>query len=197
MNLNFSNVESLDSYEYLSPGMYRLKPTSAKLNYSNNNTPILNVNFQCISDNKEYNGKNVKEKFFLTEKALKRFQTFFTYMYDRKLDKAFNSYEDLEKYMNTIFKHDANVDKPFIVAGSMYNGSVYSKLPFTNFAVSEDLFEEQEFEENSKFWKRYVEIQKPAEDSFAEGSNNSKNEFDDNLSDNSFGSEGNDEDIPF
>lgn len=155
---DFSNVKPAEGSSYLKPGMYTLGIKEVKLDKPEGKTPALEMTFA---------GKAgmLKEKFYLTPKALGRLQYLHEQWTGKQLTKSFESLEQIEAYFKKLTEKPQ--EKVFIVGGTVSNkdGKVYANLPYTNFIVAKtDNIEEGEFEVGSA---RYNDVVKKASTSSA------------------------------
>lgn len=147
--------------KYLRPGMYRLNITEAIHNTTGiKGTPYMEISFMSHSSKLEYNEKIGKAKFYLTSGAIDRVQYLHEAYFGKKLEKTFKDTNEIVTYFDTIFKSESGkkLKKPFIVGGSLNeDGSrIYVDLPYSGYIISEDKFEEQEFEVNSQPFKSVI-----------------------------------------
>lgn len=158
--INFSQIDSAATNEFLEPGMYRLKVDAdkkyTKLVSEDSKTPYLQVRF--VSDK----GASVTEKFFLTTKALPRLQYLHEAWFNKKLDRKFDSMKEVGEYFLKALIVKI-VARPMITGGKFAaNGKFYSGLPYTGFVIAdESLFEEGKFDKDSARYKDVVSFEKP------------------------------------
>jgi len=164
-SIDFSGVDSAEGAalggKYLTPGMYRIQFTEATHGKSGlKNTPYMEVKFVSHSKSSNLDGKEGRAKFYLTAGALPRIQYFHAAFFGKKLDKKFNSTEEIVQYFDAVFKSDAGkkLIKPCIVAGSISaDGSkIYSDLPYTGWVCDENSFEEGAFDFNTPIFKNAI-----------------------------------------
>lgn len=162
---NFSGVESPQSgtegKKYLTPGMFMLTAISAEFKeVGKNGTPMMIVTFQCSSKNPELNNKMCRGKFWLTNKegSLARLVYFHKAFFGKTITKVFKSPEEIVDYFDKVFKSEPGqkVKKPVLVGGEITNNQVYTDLPYTDYVLPENEFEEGEFEINSSRFKRVI-----------------------------------------
>lgn len=152
MSFNFKEVEVPQPEKgYVTPGMWIMAPVKAELVENEGKTPYLAILFEG------QHGKLV-EKFYLSEKAMKRIQYFHVALYGKKLEKDFNTASELEKYFNTLFTKK-RVELPLLVGGTENNGRIYANLPYLEFVINNEMFEEGPFEENTARYKSVVKRQ--------------------------------------
>lgn len=146
---DFSQVESVKESQYLKPGVYVLNPSDVKLE-EGGKTPYLNITFSGT------NGM-VKQKFYLTAKALPNLQYLHEGFFGKPITKAFESNAQLEAYFQKALV-GRKIEKPMIVGGQIAeNGQLYSELPFGKFLIKEGVqFTEGEFDEKSPDYNRVV-----------------------------------------
>lgn len=156
--IDFSKIETPTEASFLEPGMYRLKVDPAKVTVEApaNKTPYLSVRF--VSET----GASLTEKFYLTAKALGRFQYLHEVWFNKKLDRSFTSMLEVGEY----FKKGLTakiVTRPMVTGGKVANdGRFYSGLPYLGFVVTdESKFEEGAFDKDSEQYKRVVSYDKP------------------------------------
>lgn len=156
--INFAEVPTATTSEYLEPGMYRLKvdKDGSKLFEPLNKTPYIAVRFTSEK------GASLTEKFFLTAKALPRLQYLHEAWFNKKLDKTFKSFKEVGEYFLKYLTMKI-VTRPMVVGGKWAtNGKFYSGLPYTGFVIAdESLFEEGAFEKDSDQYKKVVTYDKP------------------------------------
>lgn len=181
---DFSKVSAATQTEYLKPGFYNLSISDVKFEKKEGATPYLTVTFT------DKNANIVKEKFFLTVKAMPRLQYLHESWFSKKLEKAFSSIDECAAYFEKALT-SKKINKNVIVGGTINEaGKLYAGLPFTNFILPEDArFEEGAFDEDSANYKTYVKKSTP----------NSllANTSDTLLPDTSTDSSDNDEDMPW
>lgn len=154
--IDFSKIPVPTATEFLEPGMYRLKvdKDAVKLETPQGKTPYLSVRF--VSDK----GASLTEKFFLTKKAIPRFQYLHQAWFGKEIDKVFNSYEEIGEYFAKALVVKI-VSRPMVTGGKIgTDGRFYSGLPYLGFVVDESLFEEGSFEKDGEAYNRVVQKQK-------------------------------------
>lgn len=150
MAFKFSKVEAATESAYLKPGVYKCKVSEVKLGSSKTKgTPSLDVTFTTEND------LSITENFYLSEGALGRIQYLYQAWAGKKLDKDFESAEEVAAFFKKTFTSKAPA-KLLIVGGEIDGTKVYARLPFTNF-VTDDL-EEGEFEEGDENYKKHVKV---------------------------------------
>lgn len=148
---DFSKVEAPKETKYLSPGVYTLHPTAVELGESTQKkTPYLDITFTG-------NAGMVKQKFYLSEKALQNLQYLHEGLFGKGITKSFDSNAQVHAYFEKVLTTKL-VEKQFLVGGQEAdNGRVYAELPFGRFFVREDAgIPEGEFEKDSARWNDVV-----------------------------------------
>jgi hypothetical protein len=194
--LNFSTTEAAENKEfkeYLKPGMYMMKPISVKKGESSKkNTPFIEVTFEAVSKNEDYNGKTAKSKFYITAGALGRLQLLHEGMSGKKLAKDFKSSDEVSEYFTKIIEqYSDKFKRPMIAGGSISEDGkkMYSDIPYAGFFVPEEHFEEMEFQQNDARWKaaitsdnkKYTPSETPSSDEGMVFSSSSSNDDDGDL----------------
>ncbi len=151
MSFNFKDVEvPQETMSYVKPGLWKLSPSKAELVTREGKNPYINVTFE---------GKPGKltEKFYLSEKAIVRLQYLHQEMLDgKRIEKEFKNEDEIALYFNAIFSKK-KMELPLIVGGSESSeGKVYANLPFLNFVVKDENFEEGAFEVGSAQYNSVV-----------------------------------------
>jgi hypothetical protein len=149
MSFNFKETESAKGMNFMTPGVYALKPTKVELGKFPKGTSFLAVTFTS-EDDQEYT-----EKFVLSEKALPRLQYLHEGFFGKKCEKNFSSEKEVETYFRKALTGKEFI-RNIIVGGEISKGNVYAVLPYTNFIVEEGDLELGEFEEGDENWKKYV-----------------------------------------
>lgn len=151
---DFSKVEAAKNSQYVRPGMWRMTPTAVELEQPDNKNPRLRITFTHKS------GASFKEMFIITPKALSRLQYLHEACFDKKLEKAFSSVEQLGEYFKKALLTKPR-ELPLIVGGEeSSDGKIYARLPFTGFIVAnEENFEEGEFEQGTARYNDVVRKQ--------------------------------------
>ena len=151
MGINFKEVGLPVEESYVKPGFWRMAPVDAKLTEKSGSTPFLTITFEGKA------GK-LSDKFYLSDKASSKLQYLHFGLYNKMLEKDFNTLEMLEDYFNKLFKNK-RVELNLVVGGQIgSNGKIYSSLPFSKFIVSEEDFKEGAFEKDSEEFKEFVKI---------------------------------------
>lgn len=146
---SFKDVQIPVENSYVKPGFYKMAPTKAELIEKEGKTPYLNITF-------EGNKGKLSDKFYLSEKAIARLQYLHVGLYDKRLEKDFNSDKDLATYFNTLFEKKS-ITVNLVVGGEESNGKTYASLPYTGFIMSEDEpFEEGPFEPGTARYNQVV-----------------------------------------
>lgn len=149
---DFKNAQVPTNDNFLNPGVYSLTAVSAEGGVSpNKGTEYVEVTFT---------GKQgtLKEKFFLTEKAIGRLKYLHQAIYDKDLDRVFNKAEEIVAYFDKLFKAKG-VEKQYIVGGKESpDGRVFANLPFGGFVVPEEItMQEGPFDRTGPMWAQYVQ----------------------------------------
>lgn len=139
---DFSQVVVENNGSYLAPGHYNVSVKD--VSYDKTGTPALVVTFA----NKQ--GSMVKEKFWLTAKALPRLQYLHEAWFGKKLEKAFKSVEEIVTYFTRALTAK-EIRKNIIVSGNEAdNGKVYGNLKFLGFVLPDTVtIEEGPFAEGT------------------------------------------------
>lgn len=162
---DFKNTKPATSATYLTPGVYKLKPTNVELGVFKTGTPYLAITFQTEDE------IDITEKFSLTKNAISRLQYLHVGFFGKECDKAFKSDEEVLTYFKKCLTTKSFV-KNIIVGGEIaVDGNIYANLPYTNFVVEDGDLDLGEFEEGSEEWKKYVK-KKAKQTSEVEGKNN-------------------------
>lgn len=147
---NFSKVEAPKETKYLTPGIYTLHPTSVELAYSSQKkTPFLDIAFSGAEG-------QVKQKFYLSDKALPNLQYLHEGLFDKGITKSFENVEQIHLYFEKALT-TKQIDKVYLVGGNEAdNGKVYAELPYGRFFVKDVDFIEGAFEKDSARWNDVV-----------------------------------------
>jgi len=151
---DFSQTESAKSAERIVPGVYTVTILEAKLNKPEDKSAFLELEMET----KE--GSKFSDKMYITPKTLGRLQYLHEFYIGKKLDKVFNSVDEIGSYFTKLFKAEAvkKISRKMIIGGQKgKNGGVFPQLPYTSFIVdpNEDR-PEGAFIEDSNDWKQYV-----------------------------------------
>lgn len=152
MSFDFKNAQIPESSARLTPGVYSLTATAAEGGTSpNKGTEYVEVTFSGKAG-------SLKEKFFLTEKAIGRLKYLHQAIYEKDLERVFNKAEEIVAYFDKLFKAKA-VEKQFIVGGKeAADGRVFTNLPFGGFIVPDELrMLEGPFDKMGPMWMQYVQ----------------------------------------
>lgn len=161
--LDFSNVDSV-SGGYLSPGVYRVKPTAVELREAKEvgKNSSLKFTFEAVTEG--YEGYSVDTNFFLTQKALPRLQYLHEKYFGIKLENKSISFKDLATYFS---KKMLPKPKSFllVVGGSesAKDGKIYADIPYADFIIDEAAHpdvEEGPYEEGSAAYNKVIRKQK-------------------------------------
>lgn len=127
--INFGAVPVATSSTFLVPGVYSLTPTEARLERGGK-SPYLEITFT---------GKegSMKDKFYLSPKALERIQYLHNSLYGKPLEKPFTTYEEVAAYFDRAFK-GKTVTTRVLVGGEESNGRVYTRLGYSGFIIGDD-----------------------------------------------------------
>lgn len=147
--IDFSKVEAPKDLKYLNPGVYMLHATEVKLEEPAGKTPCLNITFEGQEG-------MVRQKFYLSEKALPNLLYLHEGIFGKGITKAFENNAQVHAYFEKALT-SKQVDKPFLVGGQEAdNGKVYCELPFGSFIFKEGVsYTLGEFEPNSS---KYAEV---------------------------------------
>ncbi len=127
---DFSKVDAPKEINYLTPGIFVLHPSAVELEQPDGKSPFLNITFAG-------NEGIVKQKFYLTTKALPNLQYLHEGLFGKGITKAFDSNEQAHAYFEKVLTTKV-VEKPFLVGGEeAENGKVYCNLPFGRFMIKE------------------------------------------------------------
>lgn len=158
MAFSFKDVEIPQSnQEYVVPGFWKLAPIKAELVEKEDRTPYMAVTFEGER------GKMV-EKFWLSEKAMGRLQYLHAGLYNKKLEKEFKTAAEVVAYFNKLFE-SKRIEVPLVIGGTRNSaGRVYVNLPYSDFIINDERFEEGPFEEGSSRYNSVVrdEVQRDA-----------------------------------
>lgn len=157
--LNFNDVESPKENEYLKPGYYKVSPFEAKyVEYQKKDgspgTPYVEVTFKADEG-------IVKERYFITAKALERLQYLHENLFGKRLEKAFENEKQVGAYFEKAFASPKakEIKKTLVVAGERVGDRVFSRLEFSKYFLP-DAMEVNlgAFSEDSPLYSRYVVV---------------------------------------
>jgi hypothetical protein len=150
---DFSKIDSPVSKSYLTPGIYKLYVSDVELVEKEGKTSYLNITFQ------NENG-SVKQKFYLSEKALSNLQYLHEGFFNKRIEKVFENNKQVEAYFKKALL-TKKIEKDFIVGGQIaQDGKVYTELPFGNFLVKDGVdYDLGEFEEDGHMYRKFVKKQ--------------------------------------
>jgi hypothetical protein len=158
---DFSQVESPVSVAYLRPGYHVLHIAGAEYNApqgTNKNGEALSPYVEVV-----FNGKKgqIGSQYMITPKAMPRLQYLFQALTGSKLDKKFESAEQVGKYFEALLNKDQiKVKELHIIVGGRRgkNNAVYANIPYSDYIVPTEVpFEEKEFIEGSDDYNRFVQ----------------------------------------
>lgn len=150
---DFSKIDSPVNKSYLNPGIYKLHPTDVTLQEPAGKTAYLVITF-------ENENASVKQKFYLTEKALSNLQYLHEGFFGKRIEKVFENNKQIEAYFKKALL-TKKIEKTFIVGGQISpDGKIYSELPFGNFFVKDGVeYDEGEFEVDGHMFNKFVKKQ--------------------------------------
>jgi len=160
---DFSQVEAATGGNYFSPGQYFVKPKEVKISDVGKSNPkkALFVTFE------HEDGRQHTEKFFLvgedrkkTLKLLGRLQYLHIVLYNTEVTTAFKDWNDMENYWKSRLLSLLHPLKVIIGGEESSQGTVFTKLPFTDYIHNGQYFEEKEYEPGSPEYRKVVKKEK-------------------------------------
>ena len=149
MGFNFKDVEVPVEITFVRPGFWKLAPTKAELIKKENKVPYLEITFEGEA------GK-MKDKFYLSEKAISRLQYLHIELYEKRLEKSFENDHDLEAYFNTLFSKKRILLNLVVGGEETTDGKLYTSLPYAGFVSSDPNYKEGAFEKNTTEYNNVV-----------------------------------------
>ena len=129
---DFNGVSAPESKNYLKPGIYELKVTSAKYDAPEGKTPSLKVTFSGDEG-------SMTHSFWLTTKALDRLVYLHEQWFGKPIAKAFPDANAVGLYFEKAFASMKNVSKKVLVSGKEgIDGKVYADLGYANFVLGDE-----------------------------------------------------------
>jgi hypothetical protein len=129
--IDFSKIEAPKEMSYLKPGIYKLHPTEVKLEQPAGKSSYFNITFT---------GKEgiVKQKFYLTEKALPNLAYLHEGLFEKSITKSFENITQMHAYFEKALLTKV-IEKTILVGGNEAdNGLVYCELPFAKFFIKDE-----------------------------------------------------------
>jgi len=156
---DFSKTESASSGGYLKPGMYKVSVSGTKFTQPEDTSKnsFIEVTFAAK------NGDVVKEKFFITPKAIARLQYLHEAWFGKKLTKIFSTPAEVGAYFEK-WLMEKKLERGLIVGGTQTDdGRIFGNLPYSGFVISENQdFEEGAIDETNPRWKELVRKSTPS-----------------------------------
>lgn len=145
---DFNGVKAPETKGFLKPGIYDLRISNTSFESPEGKTPYIEVTFTGDSG-------QMKQKFFITPKAMNRLVYLHEGLFAQPITKAFPNAEAVGAYFTKLLNTKQPTKRVLVGGQEGTDGRVYASLGYSDFIVDEAT-PTQVFEEGSSQWTSNV-----------------------------------------